>query len=192
MGKEKPKKKGYRSYLNDFKPSISGEYIYSGNHYGYADDGKELKRFNVQIRLLAMLIFASAVVGGCIPSAGMDECFYVIIPFIIEVITAAVTGWAVIRLNTAQIPLREYVYNSTVKQLPLRAAFCEIFAAIGFVCAAVYVIINGFDGKLAATVIYFVLKLISMFGCYLLRRIVKSSKWQIIAPDADDSQAAEK
>ncbi len=154
------KKKGYRSYLNDFKLNSEGKYAYEGALYGYYGE-KNIKKLKWEILLLSFLPALCAVLSGCIPSPGMDNCFYVIIPWVLEIASSFSLVWASVKFMSAKVPLRGYIYNATLGAFSKRSIFNFITCASETVATVVFVCINGFDGKILFAVIFFALKILS-------------------------------
>ena len=121
---DKPQKKrrGRRSFLNDFKADDSGQYSYMGNVHVY-EGSVPYKTERQRVIVLTAMMCASAVAIGCIPAPSMlgYNNFYVVPFFIIELVAVFITAWAAIRLAAGGSELREYVYEKTVKAIPNRA-----------------------------------------------------------------------
>ena len=86
---DKPQKKrrGRRSFLNDFKADDSGQYSYMGNVHVY-EGSVPYKTERQRVIVLTAMMCASAVAIGCIPAPSMlgYNNFYVVPLFIIELV----------------------------------------------------------------------------------------------------------
>ena len=185
---DKKKSRGRRAYLEDFRRSASGEYIYQGAHYSRKGG---LSRSGHLARLWpagAVLILCAAA-RGCIPSAGMAggiiASFYVIIPYICELLCAVSVVWALVRFSANGEPLRAYVYRATAEILPVRAAFAAAFAAAAFIGEVVFCATHGWEG-----VPLIALHAAACAAALLVRRFSKAQQWEKTAdpvPEGDSS-----
>lgn len=174
----KQKKKNRRAYLNDFTLGENGEYSYSGAKYTPTPtDGKSTKRAFGELLVISVLSLVLSVIGGCIPSAGMLNCFYVILPFIGEIATVVSVLWIMCRILYHGFPLREYVSKATAEKLSDRCRFPMIFSALGMVCTILYIILNGFDNQLPATLIYLLIKVNIFLLFFTFRKLYSKITW---------------
>jgi hypothetical protein len=93
-------------YLNEYKQAADGQYVYTGNLYVLHDSGNVRKKIGV----LWALSVAAVIGSGLINAGGMNNSFYVIIPYIIEVICAFALSWHVIRLIFTKGDFKEYEF----------------------------------------------------------------------------------
>lgn len=170
MAEKKDKKKqGRRAYLNDFKVGAGGEYVYTGAVYRFTSRNR--KGFVLKLALLTALSLICGITQGCISAAGMDDCFYVIIPWIAELGFSVAAAWAAGRIIYSGELIRKYVYEATFGKLPIFCNTAAAFAAVGIICEAVYIILEGFDGKLVFTIIFIALKALSGVSALLLKKL---------------------
>lgn len=163
------------SYLNDYKKTAGGEYVYTGSVYILAGDGKRFRR------LLAALSFsaAAAVVGsGCVNAAGLSNTFYVILPYIGEVAGAFVLCYNVVRLLAAGKEVKAYVRTALEKYLPPAALALMIFPAISLIGSAVFMILNGPEGKPLLCALYLIAKAVILTLGFFTRRHIRSMAWE--------------
>ena len=157
-----------RNYLNDYKMTASGEYIYTGKRYVPTVDGYNRK---VRILLLLSLLIASLVIGsGYIDGAGMINSFYVILPFIAEVGCVFFLLWNTIRLVTAKSEIKEYVYTSVMKKIPDASKALMFFSAFSAAASVVFFILNRRTISFDYTVLYPVIKLVVIAVDYFFIR----------------------
>lgn len=156
-------KKGFRAYLNDFKLNEHGKYIYSGALYGYRGE-KPLKKLKAEMLALSFLPAACAVLSGCIPAPGMTNCFYVIIPWVLEIAATFSLIWAAVKFMLAKLPLRGYIYESTLAAFKPRCIFNCASCILELIAFCVFVILNGTGGKTAVSLGFLLLKAISAAG----------------------------
>ena len=175
----KQKKKNRRAYLNDFRLGENGEYSYAGAEYTpIPKNGKSVKRAFLEITSISAICTFLSVLGGCIPSAGMLNCFYVIIPFICEIASVVSVLWIVCRMMYHGFPLREYIYTATAEKLTDRCRFPMIFSVLGLVCTVIYVFLNGFDNQTYVTLIYLLLKISIFLLFFILKRLSNEITWK--------------
>lgn len=133
MAEKNKKRGGRRAHLNDFHVNLAGDYVYTGAHYSYVDQGRSRDRVQRELLGLSVAVMLAVVAGGCSDAPAMLNCWYVILPYICEAAAAVSVIWAVHRLRKAEEPIREYIYKKSVQALPHRAMLCMIFAGLGFV-----------------------------------------------------------
>lgn len=162
-----------KSYLNDFIKNADGDYIYNGMHYEWVSPQP---RKNHLVKLWAEAVTAAAmvIICGILPGQGMLNSFYVIIPYILEFCFTVLTLYALYRLTSGGIRLREYIYSAAVLKLPMRTYLIAINAAITFAAELVYVILHS-----SATIF-------SVDGAIILLQLVVSALGYIIHRQIDE------
>ena len=161
------KNKEKQSYLSDFKRNAEGEFVYTGKVYTLSDSA--LSARNKAIVLTALL--ALSVIGsGLINGAGMNNTFYVIIPYILEVSCLFAVLWNFIRFLSSGKAVKEYVFNSAAKHLPPSAAALAVFSSAGLVCSVVFSVLNKTENSsITAGILYPCLKAVSTVLSLFLR-----------------------
>ena len=178
MAEKNKKRGGRRAHLNDFHVNLAGDYVYTGAHYTYVDQGRSRDRVQRELWGLSIAILLAVVAGGCSDAPAMLNCWYVILPYICEAAAAVSVIWAVARLRKAEDPIREYVYKKSVQPLPHRAMLCMIFAGLDS------------GGRVASVITYLALKALVAGGAWLLWRYMLTLKWEKLpARDLDEPQA---
>ena len=178
-------KRGENSYLNDFHPNLAGEYIYDGALYACQSDPDTQKKSRRRLWGCTALLLLAALLSGSIPAPGMQNCFYVILPFLGELIAAVSVVWAVVKLGRDWSAVREYVYERTVPALPGRALTAAILAFLGILCESVHLALAGHGGKLFYAVLYLVLKVLSILCALTMRRAMLRTNWSKV-PKCDE------
>ena len=175
---EKKKRAKRRAYLDDFQKTAGGEYVYDGTYYSFCTEGGKT-RAGALARLWALCgaMAAFTVVGGCLDANGMLGCFYVIIPYVLEVGLVGSCVWAMVRLSVGGEPMRAYVYRASAEALPRRAAFAAAFALLALAAEVVFLLINGFGGKTVPTMVYLLLKLLTVAFALWLRACISRISW---------------
>lgn len=175
---EENKKKKRRAYLDDFKQTARGDYEYKGNHYVWDGTKESLKKEQMILWIYAGLMIALIVTAGCLPVQSMINCVYVILPFTVCFICAVSVIWGLARMTSGGGTLRAYVYDATVEQIPVRAIGTMIGAAATVAGELFYLMKNGFEGKIAAS-IFFLLALAAVFVLlYFLRIRMQKMSWK--------------
>ncbi|MBQ1685341.1 MAG: hypothetical protein II072_07520 [Clostridia bacterium] len=188
---DKPQKKrrGRRSFLNDFKADDSGQYSYMGNVHVY-EGSVPYKTERQRVIVLTAMMCASAVAIGCIPAPSMlgYNNFYVVPFFIIELVAVFITAWAAIRLAAGGSELREYVYEKTVKAIPNRAPVAFYSALACVLANIVYLCLNGFAEKPVASAAALLLHGVIAAAAFQLRRGVEHEKWSVVLKTAGEAK----
>ena len=114
--KKKQKKRtfGRHRYLNDFVRNSTGEYVYMGKHVHWDQDRRGLL---TRLWVLTCMEAILAVLCGCMPKAGMEQRFYVLIPYLLMFLSVFVQLWKMVDLSFSGKNVRDYVYNRTVPVL---------------------------------------------------------------------------
>lgn len=171
---EEKKKKGRKAYLNDFKMSLSGEYIYTGAHYMPEGDYKKTR---LQATVAAVLLVSLNLLCGCIPAEPMLNAFYVIIPFVASLATSAVLLWAVTRLWLNRLPLREYTLHQTFERLSPAATVGMVFSAVTAVAFLVFSLINGIQSLNGWSWVFFGCNILTILANVFVRVCTKNINW---------------
>ena len=171
---EKKKKKGRRSYLDDFKTTLSGEYIYTGAHYLPEGDYKGTR---LRTTLAGILLVALNITCGCLPAEPMLNTFYVIIPFAVSLIVAIRLLWAATRLWLNRLPLREYVLQKTYEKLLPCATIGLVFSAITLVAFIVFSCIEGIETLSFWSYLFFACNILTILTNIFVRVCTKNVTW---------------
>ena len=92
MAEKNKKRGGRRAHLNDFHVNLAGDYVYTGAHYSYVDQGRSRDRVQRELLGLSVAVVLAVVAGGCSDAPAMLNCWYVILPYICEAAAAVSTG----------------------------------------------------------------------------------------------------
>jgi len=175
---EKKKRKGRRAYLDDFYRDVSGEYHYTGALRRY--EGTEPYRQAVtRVGVLAGIMALAMVLVGLIPAPSMLGIgnFYVVLPYIAELVGAALSVWAAIRMIAGGAELRNYVYEATVEKLPNRLEMTAVFAAVCVAGNVLYLILKGFGGRVIASLAVILLHGAVIAAALLLKKHLSTLRW---------------
>ncbi len=172
--KKKKKRAGRRAYLNDFKVTLSGEYVYTGATYLPEGDYKKTR---LLIVLLSVVATALNVFCGSVPAEPMLNTFYVILPFVVTIACAIRVLWAATRLCINKLPLREYVLKQTFDVIRPVSTVMAIFSAVTVVATLIFGFIKGFSAFSALTCAFLVSQLFVIFIGLFLSKITKNVIW---------------
>lgn len=172
------KKRGRRDYLSDIQPNLAGEYVYTGEHWSYVAGDRSYSRAIIEIIVFSLLSLAAAVAAGLVRAGGMSNCFYVLFPYIAELIAVFTLQLAVYKLAVKGKRLRAYDYSSSVEKIPVRALLSAVFSGIGTVCIIIFVILNGIDGSLGEISLLFLAKAVAIVSPICLRKLMAALRWE--------------
>ena len=176
---EKKKRAGRRKqYLDDFRPAVNGEYVYTGNHYSPDMDWSDYSRLRGCIIAASVITAGFVLAAGSLPAAGSISCFYVILPFLAVIICCSVTVWKVLSLFLSGYTVREYVYDKTVPVIPLWLKAGIISSAVTLISETVFLMLNGFAGREKETVAFITLITVKIMIDLLIIRLFKRIRWK--------------
>lgn len=185
MEKKRPKR-GKNSYLNDFHLNVAGEYIYDGVLYAFTGTDAERKTLRTRLWVLSGVLAAAAIAGGCIHAPGMQNCFYVMLPYMGMLCAAVSTAWAVVRLGSDWEAVREYVFARTVPCIPRRALTAAIFAALTILAETVYLFRSGSGGYGFSAACFYALQSVVLGSGLLIRRRFSRAVWDKVSKNRNE------
>ena len=183
---EQHKKHNRREHLNDFHLNVAGEYVYDGALYACQSSEEKQHRIKRAVWGMVAILIVAVIAGGCIPAPGMQNCFYVLLPYLGEVVAAASVVWALAKLGTDWREVREYNYEKSVAVLPVRTVVAAGFAALGIVCEGIFFFTNKPADKALFALLYVLLKLIVLLCALGVRAKIMQAEWDKI-PKKDKS-----
>ena len=168
---------GRKQYLNDFRPSVNGEYIYTGGFYKLEMEQSRVKGLRTKMTVSVIITAAFVLTAGILPAAGSISCFYVILPFLAVMICCFVSTWKICRLLASGLMVREYIYEKTVPTVPGWLLAESISAAATLIGEAVYLIINGVDGREVYTAAFICMLILTVSACLMMRSFFREIRW---------------
>lgn len=165
------------SYLEHFHRNAAGEYIYSGDYYAYATQEIPRRRALGELWLYTGLALAAFLTGGCIRVPGLGDCAYVLLPYMGGSIAAGSLIWTMGQLSAGGDPLREYVYQVTVKRLPRRMLIMGAAACLSLVGEGAYLLLHGGAGRTGLGVLFMALEALAAVCGALGRRRGRGLSW---------------
>lgn len=175
MAPEKKKKR--RAYLDDYKITGDGKYVYTGNLY-YHNEGK----FSLKALLTLLWVLCALCAFCCVFSgfADFNDAFrqiYIILPYFCEVLGIGGTVWALVRLSFGKDPLKEYVYTASVNRLPVWSTITFCSALLGLAGAVLHFFMCNENLHLFTAILYIALKAVCAAGALAFRQIIKNESW---------------
>ena len=170
-------RRGRRAYLDDFQRTVTGEYIYTGPTYAFRGSAECRKKGLLRWGALSVGMTALAVVGGCIHAPGAAYCAYILIPYVLALLSACSVLWGFARLAKGGNPLRGYVYDATVLQFRLRTILTAVGAAAAVAGELLYVVLHGTMGMVPGMVIFLVSEAAVLALALLWRPLGKDMAW---------------
>lgn len=175
MAEEKKKKR--RAYLEGYQRDQAGKYVWHGELYTFQGSGRqaaerELRRELGKLWGLCGGMMAALIAAGCITAPGMDNCFYVILPYGAGMAAGVSVCWALYRFTTGGNPLKSYVYSASVKALPRRTALAALCAVLCIAGDILFVCRGGLEGKLLDFVLFLAMNGLFAASSLLMRRRV--------------------
>ena len=164
-----------REYLNDYKLAANGEYVYTGKYYTYTSDVTKKKR---DLAFLTAVLTAAVIASGFINGSGMDNTFYVILPYIAEVACVFALCWNVVRLLGQRDRIKEYVYRVVVKNIPNALKTLMLCSALSFVATIVCLIIQIKNNTLDYWVAYPIIKVIEFLVSFLTLKVFNTISFE--------------
>ncbi|MFU2433819.1 MAG: hypothetical protein ACM678_08150 [Clostridiales bacterium] len=183
---EQHKKHNRREHLNDFHLNVAGEYVYDGALYACQSSEEKQHRIKRAVWGMAAILIVAVIAGGCIPAPGMQNCFYVLLPYLGEFLGAASVIWALAKLGMDWGTVREYNYKKSVAVLPVRTAVTAVFSLLGIVCELIFFFVNDHAGQTFFALLYVLLKLIALLSALVLRAEIMQAEWDKL-PKKDNS-----
>lgn len=176
------KKKRRRTYLENFHKDSEGKYVYQGEMYIYRGNARAdgQSGLGCELRKLwawCLVLMGSLVAAGCISAPGMDNCFYVLLPYAVGLVAGVSVCWALCRLTSGKNPLKAYVYEASVKALPFRTVLAALCAGVCMIGEVVFVLRQGMGEKTVSFCVFFMLNVLIVLSALMLRKRVRSMQW---------------
>lgn len=164
-----------RTYLNDFKRTASGEYIYSGA--SFVPVNTDYKRITVVSLLIGIAVTVLTLLSGIIPAAGMKNSPFLLVPYVAEVGLSGSVIWAAVRLMAADRPVKEFIYRGTVLSIPRRCIAAVVACSLSIVGQTVFVLWQGFEDQLLFTLCNYLIKLLCIVLLLVFRGFFLKTEW---------------
>ena len=169
----------WRAYLDDFRQDATGRYIYTGKHFALVGDERARKIYFAKLIIFGVLALLATVFPECLPPVEMSRTPLTLLPWALQLIAVLVADWSVFRILWHTTETRAYIYNATVKTLPVKTAFAAVFAAVTVICQLIYIILNGISSDFF-TISRVIGPIATLAAEILLFLTVKAGKWEEI------------
>lgn len=173
-------RKSKRDYLNDYKKTVNGDYIYDGAEYDYCSkSGKSRKRWLTEMAVLNVLAFICVIVPGFMLVPGMNYCWYVLLPYAAELVLLGYLLTAIIRIAWSKEPVKAWDYDKVIANLSKNVKRFLAVIVIALICEIVYLIINGAGGHTVGAVVYLVCHAVSVASMVLMTMLTHDVEWKL-------------
>lgn len=181
MAEKKRKRWNRAAKASQFTRGAGGELVYTGRYYTFCSQEKEEYRRSMRTQYTLAAISALAVVaGGVIPVSSLLNTWYVILPYLFTLLGEVSVVWALCRMWHWGNPLREYVYDATVKQLPLRTMLTMILSMCTLCGQIWYLVFGGAqEGSFSCNLVFLALQVMVFVSMALMRRAEIQWKWSM-------------
>ena len=172
------KKRGfYREYLNDFQRTADGGYVYRGECFRYDGDEARKKRFAAALAVLTALAAAFVAVPECLEPTEMSRSPITIIPWGLSLAAVFAVVWTAVRLLVRLNDLKAYIFEKTVRRLPL---FCIIACALS--CATtlsqiIYICVFGISGDPVPVIWRAAFSALCAAACFCMFRLIRAARF---------------
>lgn len=169
------KRKGRRAYLDSYKKNEEGKYVYEGEVYTFK--GENLRRELLRLWALCVALLLALAAAGCSTAPGADSSAYVLLPYAANLATSLSVCWGMGRLTSGGNPIKAYVYEASVGQLPARAVGSALCSGAGLVGEGIYLFQNGTGGRTGACFLFLLLETAALILAMWIRKAVQDMKW---------------
>ena len=178
MQEKEKKRKKRRAYLDAFQKDEKGKYEYRGDIYIWQNDGEELRRELLELWAVCAGMMAVLIAAGCVNAPGSINCAYVLIPYTISFLVGISVCWGMYRLTAGGHPLRAYVYQASIEQIPGRAVCTALGAGASIAGELIYVFRNGTEEKKAGFICFLLLEGAALAAALIIRQRICQMKWK--------------
>ena len=170
-------RKKYR-YLDNYKLDDNGEYIYTGSFYRPDLEKKKKDQLVEKELIFNSVLFLSLIIGGSFPYKGMSGCFYIIFPYIIELLFTGMQFWPLINIFR-KYELKDYEYTRYVTRLKPYYMIVMISAVCGLLGCILNGIMEGFE-PYHISLAYAATRIIDIILGNLLLRLIRQNSYSMI------------
>ncbi len=174
--RKKPKK---RAYLDAFEKNAQGNYVYAGELYYWQGEEKDYRHQMRLLWLLSVTLLGSTALSLCITAPGTLNCVYVLVPCAGSFLCGISVCRGMYRLSAGKNPLRAYIYNASVKQIPIRALCTCVGAAASIVGEIIYVLSNGTEEKQTGFFLFLLLEGTAFMTSLSVRHYIVKMRWEL-------------
>ncbi len=175
-----------RAHLRDFKQDENGEYHYEGriveaqvSEEGSSGSGST-EAFRELLRKMwktAAVLVPALVVIGTLPPEVMGDRFYLLIPYVLEMIIVVRILWGLYRITAGGGSLREYQHQTAAARQPLRCRILAGCAGLSLVLGTLRLITASDLGRRGAMVLWLFMQAAILGSALLLGRMHNHLEW---------------
>ena len=170
--KDSPKK-NRRSYLRDFVKNADGTYVYTGKMW-HADPALR-RRILVKLWALQAGMLLSVILPGFATTAGLQNTFYVILPYMLWLISDIALTYTLGSMTFGGNPLRDYIYERSVA----RYAFLTLLPLTGAALTAAGLLVFLLrDGSGEGAVVCLICSAVQIAVSVMARRCRVADLWK--------------
>jgi hypothetical protein len=162
-------------FADDYKLGADGKYVFTGDLYSLKGDYKKTYLF---IFLFGLALSCAVIGAGLINAAGMNNTFYVILPYMAEVICLFVILWNITRLIYSGDRVKGYVYEPVCQRILRGSVAVAVFALLALTGSVVFTALHSFEGKMLQCILYWLLKVLTAFTGIAFNRYFKKKEWE--------------
>ena len=160
-----------RAYLDDFILNEAGKYEYKGTIY------KIVSEFDKNYLIRRIVLLTVCLVGaGFVPFSGSMHAFYIITPYMVEIVVLALLVYAYIQFIGSKGEIREYIFKKSVERFKPYSSLIIGNIGLTFISTMIYSFINGFELWAIAYVSLHVIAFISIRQFYAYVSTIKCDK----------------
>lgn len=170
------RRKKRQSRLSHYQQTASGELIYTGDYQTYVDRGTSRKKLLIELWCLAIAAGGCLLAGGFLPVESFRGCGYVLLPYMVALLSTVAVLWYLGELTGGGEPLKTYIYESTVLRIPRLAVLSALGAVLCVLGQAVRCAGNGSCSQ--AELLFLLLEAVGALLQLTLRRILRNAQWR--------------
>lgn len=176
MADKKPR--GRRPWLDEIQLSGDGQYAYRGSHMKFSGDDDAFRRFRGTLGSFTAVLVVCVAATGCLNVGKLDNTVWVLVPYMLEVVFTAALAWSAVRLLLQSSVVRSYIFQQTVKRLPVLAVIDASAAVLTFGSA---IVLSAIEKSFPAPVIIYLLLQAAVCALSLLEwKALKQTTWESV------------
>ena len=166
-----------RSYLDDYQINEQGEYEFQGVLYRWEVPEKRKE----VIRSLWLFLTAAAVLmlaAGCIPAPGVNNMFYLLLPYAIGLGFCVWSAMALGRMSAEADPMREHIFKTSAGRLPVTFLLAAMMGIICVIAETAHLVLHTGEGKILYGILFIVMEAAAAFLLIAGRRTLGGLSWR--------------
>lgn len=176
-GAKNSPRRGRRAYLDDFQLGGGVGYEYTGQTYALQSGAPSQRVLSRRLLGLSTAVLAACLVSACVRAPGAANCAYILLPYLGSLLSCVSLLCGSLKLWWGDDPLRQYTYDVTVKQFPLRTVLTAVFSALTMAAQCIYAALNGVGGMAGGMAVFLLSQACVLAGALLFRRLAGAAVW---------------